>query len=718
MRTNSIGRRQPDPLPLTWEVPAGLALTWLCLAGAGLLAGQATAGLVTGRGWLWPDSPHLLPTVGGLLTGHVGVGVSATPPASWLVYVLIGVCQLLLLAVSVWAGVRFWTSLGPGRRYGMATRVEAETVLGVGRLRRVRKIIRPDLYGSAGRRGSALAAMSRRTSPSTQAAVGAVNSTDVTQDVATTTAVASPDSPQAGHGRRTRFAPQMVGWRLGAGQLPRCGDLWVPYDRTCGVYGPQGSGKTLDLLTPALLAAPGAALVTLTKVDDLLLTMDARSSGGRPVAVLDPFGLAPGLPELVWDPVDGCVDSMVAERRAKAFTAGTVKGAVAQGSGDSAARFYAAEGAKVLQAFFHAAALTGRSIEDVLEWVSNPRQASLPQEILQSHPDAAPFWQGLLHGALHGDDRTAGNTATTVQQSMALFFQQSLRSRCTPGPGRPATDLTDLIIRSGTVYLLGRDDPYASASPLMTAIAEHVLDTALGVATASPSGRLCPSFLACLDELPSTAPLPTLRTRMANERALGLSFIYAAQTWRQLVICYGEDEARALFGLTNVIAVFGGGKDVIFNKELSELIGTSRVSRTTYNRGRNSAGTSYAGADEPILRPEEIRLLPERQALVIADNAKPLIARLTRCIDGKPGRALLVAQAAVKARVAAARGRQVPSFAQTTTAVAAAHRLDLTAVTPAGASTDALSMQSPPGSGSETDDRGVAAAGSAASGVR
>ena len=166
-----------------------------------------------------------------------------------------------------------------------------------------------------------------------------------------------------------------------------------------------------------------------------------------------------------------------------------------------------------------------------------------------------------------------------------------------PRPGRPATDLADLIGRGGTIYLLGRDDPYASASPLMTAIAEHVLDTALQLATASPHGRLCPPFLACLDELPSTAPLPTLRTRMANERALGLSFLYAAQTWRQLVICYGEDEARALFGLTNIIAVFGGGKDGLFNKELSDLVGTTRVSRTTYNRGRGFSGagsTSHA----------------------------------------------------------------------------------------------------------------------------
>ena len=132
---------------------------------------------------------------------------------------------------------------------------------------------------------------------------------------------------------KTIFNPPEVGWRLGRAHEPRGGELWVPWDRTTGVIGPQGSGKTLDLLTPALLGAPGAALVTLTKVDDLLLSFPVRLRGDRPCVVLDPFGVAVGLPELVWDPVAGCVDSMVAERRAKAFTAGTVKGAVAGGHG-------------------------------------------------------------------------------------------------------------------------------------------------------------------------------------------------------------------------------------------------------------------------------------------------------------------------------------------------------------------------------------------------
>jgi type IV secretion system protein VirD4 len=439
------------------------------------------------------------------------------------------------------------------------------------------------------------------------------------------------------------FNPSDVGWHLGRAHEPRGRELWVPWDRTAGVIGPQGSGKTLDLLIPALLSAPGAALVTLTKVDDLLLSFPVRSRDDRPCLVLDPFGLARRLPELVWDPIAGCVDPMVAERRAKAFTAGTIKAALGGGYGDDAARFYAAEAAKVIQAFFHAAALTGRSLDDVLRWVANPASAGEPTEILLQHPHAAPYWLGLLHGALHGDDRTAGNTTTTVQQAMSLFFQEQIRCRCLPSASRPASDLVNVIRGGGTIYLLGREDPYASASPLMTAVAEHVLDTALGLANTSPWGRLCPPLLACLDELPSTAPLPTLQTRMANERALGISFIYAAQTWPQLAAIFGEHQARALFGLTNVLVMFGGSKDGAFNQEISDLVGQVRVTRRTWQTGP-MAGRTFSGDDIAILRPEEIRRLKERHALVLAENGKPIIARMARCIDGKAGRRILADQ--------------------------------------------------------------------------
>ncbi len=142
---------------------------------------------------------------------------------------------------------------------------------------------------------------------------------------------------------------------------------------------------------------------------------------------------------------------------------------------------------------------------------------------------------------------------------------------------------------------------------------------------------------------------------MANDRALGVSFLYAAQTWRQLVLVYGEDEARALFGLTNVVVAFGGGKDGGFYRELSDLLGTTRVRRTSYSYARAGWSRSTHGETVPVLRGEEIRQLPPGGALVVAENAPPLIARLQRCITGRAGHELLAAQAAARARVAAAR---------------------------------------------------------------
>jgi type IV secretion system protein VirD4 len=619
--------RRSTPYPSTWEIPLAAAATVTLALVVAAHTGRTVANGVTGNGWARTPREKLFTALPGILAGDARAGLPPGPGApAAIVHTAVAATEILTLLVivlAVRAGLRAW---GPGRVRGMATRAQAAALLGPGRLRRVAPIVRPDLH------------------------------------------------PTRTHVVR-RVEPRQVGWRLGAAHEPRGGDLWVPWDRTAGVIGPQGSGKTLDLLIPALLAAPGAALVTLTKTDDLLLSIANRSTGNRPCVVLDPFGLAPGLPELVWDPVAGCVDPMVAEKRAKAFTAGTISGAGARGQGDDAARFYAAEAAKVIQGYFHAAALTGRTLDDVLRWVANPVAASEPTEILREHPHAAPFWHGLLHGALRGDDRTAGNTITTVQQALGLFFQQAIRTRCVPGPGRPATNIADVITAGGTIYLLGRESPYESASPLMTAVVEHVLDTALHLAARSPHGRLCPPMLACLDELPSTAPLPTLQTRMANERALGVSFIWAAQTRAQLTQIFGDHQARAVLGLTNTLVMFGGSKDVAFNQEISDLLGPVRVARTTYQHGRG--GRSIAGEDIPILTGAEVRQLPERHALVVAENGKPLIARLTRCIDGRAGVALLRDQEATRRDLVTTRASHIPAETRTTAAIVEARRRGL-----------------------------------------
>ena len=354
----------------------------------------------------------------------------------------------------------------------------------------------------------------------------------------------------------------------------------------------------------------------------------------------------------------------MAEKRAKAFCAGTL-GSGGDGA-DSAARFYAAEAAKVIQCYLHAAALAGYTLNDILEWSANPRTATLPSEILRSHPMAEPNWSGLLAGAVSNtDERTAGNTKSTVDQALALFATRDRRERCVPSDGRPAVDIDDLIRHNGTIYLLGREDPYVSASPLMTAVAEHVLDTALQLANESGFGRLCPPMLACLDELPSTAPLPTLATRMANERALGISFIWASQTWAQLTRIFGEQQARAIKDLTNSLIIFGGPKDAGFNREISDLLGARRITRRNQQHGQHGSISTH-GEDTPVIRPERLRELPTRTALVVAENGKPIIATLHRAIDGKPGKRLLAQQGVARRLIATSTDAHSMSAAERT----------------------------------------------------
>jgi type IV secretion system protein VirD4 len=280
--------------------------------------------------------------------------------------------------------------------------------------------------------------------------------------------------------------------------------------------------------------------------EDLLLTLTHRSSGDRPVAVCDPYGLLPGVTPLVWDPLAGCVDSTVATRRAGAFTAATVLAAASSGGDPAAARFHAAEAAKVLQGYFHAAALTGRTLDHVMGWVADPYGDETAAKILTEHPHAESHWAVLLRGALRG----SANTVALVQQAMRPFMHREVSRRCLPNYRQPATDIGDLLGRGGTIYLLGKDDAYNSVSPLFTAIAEDVLDIAERADLAGTG-----ALMVTLDNLPSTTPIPTLPQRLARGTRRGVSIVWVAANWQQLITCYGEGDARGIRRSTDVLVL-------------------------------------------------------------------------------------------------------------------------------------------------------------------
>jgi hypothetical protein len=142
--------RRHDPYPWTWEIPAGIALVILLVLVCGVHLGRGIANVLTGAGWAFPGRVDLFKSLPDVLRGDAGAGLDdldgymPSPATLWTWTV---VTEVMLLAVCVFVLKMVLDRWGPGRMRGMASRGEAERLLGVTRLRKVRSVVRPDLYG-------------------------------------------------------------------------------------------------------------------------------------------------------------------------------------------------------------------------------------------------------------------------------------------------------------------------------------------------------------------------------------------------------------------------------------------------------------------------------------------------------------------------------------------------------------------------------------------
>ena len=148
-------RRDPQPMGQGWEVAVAVIGGALLGFGLAALCGLGAASALFGRGWVWP---HGTDTIGHVLGGLFSRASRPRPrPApsadgrrTAAVYLCVAVCELAVIVASVIGGVLVARYRRPGdARGGMATRSEAEQVLGIGKLRGARDIIRPDLYGAS-----------------------------------------------------------------------------------------------------------------------------------------------------------------------------------------------------------------------------------------------------------------------------------------------------------------------------------------------------------------------------------------------------------------------------------------------------------------------------------------------------------------------------------------------------------------------------------------
>jgi hypothetical protein len=146
--------RRQNPYPFTFEIPLAIGAAALLLLVSGVHLGRAVANLLAGAGWAFPTRADLFTSLPGILTGDPSAGLTGLDGAGAapaLLWTCVTVTELLLLSVTglgVRLGLDRW---GPGRLKGMATRGEAERMLGLTRLRQVSAVVRPDLYSKESR---------------------------------------------------------------------------------------------------------------------------------------------------------------------------------------------------------------------------------------------------------------------------------------------------------------------------------------------------------------------------------------------------------------------------------------------------------------------------------------------------------------------------------------------------------------------------------------
>ncbi|NVM96145.1 type IV secretory system conjugative DNA transfer family protein [Arthrobacter wenxiniae] len=407
-----------------------------------------------------------------------------------------------------------------------------------------------------------------------------------------------------------------VSWTVGRS---RGVTVHVSTEESMVIQGAPRSGKGLYLIINAILDAPGAVVTTSTRADNLVVTMKARASGGRPVTVFDPQGMS-GLPTtLRWSPVRGCEDADIATRRALVITADT------EFKGENAA--WQKRAVIVLQCLLHAAALSGDGVRGFRRWSSSPVLAKEALEIL-GRPEAALGWQADLIGIIDDDPRNTSNSWIGVSAAVAPLTSPTVLAALDPRGEAEQFDPKAFIRQRGTLYLIGTKSGAAAAGPYLSALIDDIDHAAREMAFVAPGGRLDPPLSLILDEIANLSPWPGLPVVLSDGGGIGISTIVVLQSLSQARSGWSIDEAATIWDAAIVKVIFGGGSDERDLRALAGLIGER--STTVNTRSWSSQGSQHGEQvrETPVIPLHEIRRLPVGTAIMLGRRTRPILLDL------------------------------------------------------------------------------------------
>ncbi|MGH6886613.1 MAG: type IV secretory system conjugative DNA transfer family protein, partial [Geminicoccales bacterium] len=281
------------------------------------------------------------------------------------------------------------------------------------------------------------------------------------------------------------------------------------------VIGPTQTGKTTGFAIPAILEWQGPVVATSVKTDLLRETLTARSS--RPDAktwIYDPTA-STGLPGAGWTPLVQCLSWQGAQRTADWLVRAARPGNTAN---EAAADFWYGATAKVLAPILLAAACSGGTMAQVVQWVDGQEdepvrfalEANGEEEAVTAF-EAISLW----------DERSRGSVYATAQTVLVAYTD----------PGVLASAMTaelraERLLDGGchTAYLCAPSHEQRRLQPLFATLVQEIVAHAYE-RTTETGKPLDPPLLLVLDECANIAPLRDLATLASTGAGQGIQLV-------------------------------------------------------------------------------------------------------------------------------------------------------------------------------------------------
>ena len=400
-------------------------------------------------------------------------------------------------------------------------------------------------------------------------------------------------------------------------------------ERAVLLLGPPRSGKTSSVIIPTLLSHTGPVVATSTKPDVLAATGRARARYGR-VWVFDPAGTGgtAGGTELRWSPVTASGSWDGALLVARAMTSGI-------GLGTTDRSHWANRAQALLAPMLHAAAVHGRDMQTVVDWVMSH---DLDQAgMLLEDASCSQLAFTSLVGVHHTEARERSSIFSAAADALAAYTGE----RALEITRIPNFNPTEFVSGHDTVYIHAPGEAQAAAAPIVCGLLAEIRRATY---QAHAAGQLAGRVLFALDEVANIAPLEELPQIASEGGGQGLLVLAALQDLSQARSRWGT-QADGFLTLFGTKLILPGIADTKTLEAVSTMLGEydRQVVSQTHTRVPGQwlvqRGETVSTQRSRVLSPGEIANIPAGRALHL-DGVSWELVTLTPAHLREPWRSL------------------------------------------------------------------------------